>query len=181
MSELIVLTFKGSTTAHEVREKVQELEAAGKVTVEDAVVVYRPPNEDRIMSSVYGKVGVMAGTEQMEDAFVEEDVDPNRKKFTRRGGAIGLVAGLVLGGPIGAVVVGAGVGNIMARMKDKGIDKDFVEQIGETLKPDTSAIFLYGSAEDPEALKDELRHYSPHLLSTTLDEEQEKRLRQDIS
>lgn len=181
MSELIVLSFNGATTAHDVREKMKELEEAGKITIEDAVVVYRPLDEDRIMSSVYGGLGVMAGTDQMEEAFVEEDVDPNRKKFTRRGGAIGLVAGLVLGGPIGAAVVGAGLGNIMARMKDKGIDKDFVEQIGKTLQPDTSAIFLFGSAEDPEALKEELRNYSPRLLSTTLDEEQEERLRHDIS
>lgn len=181
MGELIVLSFKGATTAHTVREKMKELEAAGQVTIEDAVVVSRPSEEEAEWRSPAKNLGIMAMTEQVEDAYVEQDADPNRKKFTRRGGAIGLVAGLVLGGPIGAAVVGAGLGNVLARMRDKGIDKDFVEQIGNTLQPDTSAIFLFGSAEDPEALIEELRHYSPRLISTSLDQEEEERLRKDIS
>jgi uncharacterized membrane protein len=73
------------------------------------------------------------------------------------------------------------MGNVLARMKDKGIDKEFVEQVGDTLQPDTSAIFLFGSADDPQALLEELRLFNPRLLTTSLEPEQEQELRKSIS
>ena len=103
-----------------------KLEAEGKVTIEDAVVIFRPPQDESILGEATASeanLNLTAMVVQADDVYTERDPDPERKKFTRRGGAIGLVAGLVLGGPIGAAVVGAGMGNVLARMKDKGIDK----------------------------------------------------------
>lgn len=184
MSELIVLTFQGADKAEMVRENLSKLEEEGKVTIEDAVVVYRPEQDDSMLGGAAANqvnLNLKAMSAQSADVQIERDKSSVRKKFTRGGGAIGLLAGLVLGGPIGAAVVGAGLGNVLARMKDHGIDQKFVEEVGEHMQPDSSAIFLFGSAEDPEALMDELRPFSPRLLSTTLDEEQQQRLRKNIS
>jgi uncharacterized membrane protein len=61
-----------------------------------------------------------------------------------RGAVIGGVAGAVVGliaGPIGWVTVGgASVGALAARLRDSGFPDDRLRQIGEGLKPGTSAL-----------------------------------------
>lgn len=183
MSDLVVLSFDGMYTADNVRENIARLEEEGKVTLEDAVVVSRPPIKDPELGKPFStevNLNVNAMYSQFSDVQVDHDTPDARKKLTRRGGAIGFVAGLLIGGPVGAAVVGAGLGNVLARLKDEGIDDDFVKKVGEGLRPDSSAIFLLGTAQDADALMAELKPFNPRLLQTTLGEEQEERLRQNI-
>jgi uncharacterized membrane protein len=50
------------------------------------------------------------------------------------GGSIGLVAGLLLGGPVFGAVVGMGGGGIVGA-RDTGLDDDRLRELGESLDP----------------------------------------------
>jgi len=50
------------------------------------------------------------------------------------GGALGLIAG-----PIG-VLAGGGIGALAAKLRDSGFKNDQLEQLGQTLKPNSSAV-----------------------------------------
>jgi uncharacterized membrane protein len=88
---------------------------------------------------------------------------------------------MLLGGPIGGVIAGTAVGAISGKMKDLGIDDDFIEQISQGLPPNSSALFLMGKATDQEKMLEKLRPYKALVAVTTLDEEKEKALKQALS
>ena len=102
-------------------------------------------------------------------------------KYATAGGGIGLLAGFLLGGPIGGLVVGAGLGAITAAMKDFGIDNKSIEAIKARLQPNSSALLLLGHADDRDALIAKLRTFDPTVVSTTLTPEVEKDLRDRLA
>ncbi|HSA03860.1 MAG TPA: DUF1269 domain-containing protein, partial [Candidatus Paceibacterota bacterium] len=73
-----------------------------------------------------------------------------------------------------------GIGAIVGALSDLGIDKRFLEDLGATLSPGTSALFLLGT----KAQLDELgKRIGPLLknctiLHTTVDSEREAQIRQ---
>jgi uncharacterized membrane protein len=99
-------------------------------------------------------------------------------KFALRGSGIGLLAGLLVGGPIGGLVGGAAVGVIAGALKDYGIDDDFIEEVSESLKPDSSALFLMVSNAKAEETLERLKPFKAKVLNTTLSEEQEQKLKE---
>ena len=101
----------------------------------------------------------------------------DKGKFALRGSGIGLLAGLLLGGPIGGLVGGAAVGAIAGALKDYGIDNDFIEEVSESLKPDSSALFLMVKNAKAEETLERLKPFKARVLSTTLSEEQETKLK----
>jgi hypothetical protein len=52
------------------------------------------------------------------------------------GGAIGII-----GGPLG-IVAGASIGGLTSKLRDSGFKNDQLEQLGKTLKPNSSAIVI---------------------------------------
>ena len=83
-------------------------------------------------------------------------------KYAAVGGGIGLLAGALLGGPIGLLAVGAAsIGAITAAMKDFGIDDASIAAIKQSLQPNTSALLLLGHANDRDALLAKLREETP--------------------
>ena len=106
---------------------------------------------------------------------IEQTQHPLKKKYAGRGAAIGLVAGLLLGGPIGGLIVGAGIGAVSGKMKDAGIEDDFIKKTAQSCAGHISH-FRPRSRQRQERLVNELRAYEPRILTTTLDAEQEQRL-----
>jgi uncharacterized membrane protein len=187
-SNLLVLAFDGEHTAKTVWDDLGELEDAGVIDVEDAVIAWRPAPESPGVTSSMASTSVstagsvsLHGTEQSVydpgKVQIEQTHHPLKKKYAGKGAAIGFVAGLLLGGPIGGLAVGAGIGAITGSMKDAGINDDFIKQTAQTLKPGASALFILGQANDPNRLLEELRALEPRVLSTSLDPETEQRLR----
>jgi uncharacterized membrane protein len=89
------------------------------------------------------------------------------------GSLIGLLflnplAGLAIGG-----AVGAGSGALSGSMIDYGINDDFIKSIGETLQPDTSALFLLVRKSQPEKVLAELSGFKGRILRSSLSPEQE--------
>jgi uncharacterized membrane protein len=88
--------------------------------------------------------------------------------------------GLLIGGiifPIGGLVLGLAGGALVGRLMDMGVDGKFVKDVGEQIKPGTSALFVLLKGENPAAEVAILRQYKGHVLQTTLDSDAEQAIR----
>jgi uncharacterized membrane protein len=158
-SQVIALGFDGVSTAEDMLSLFVDMQEKGVLTLDDAVIAYRQesgPVEIKQTRSVAGK-------------------------YTLRGTGIGLLAGLLLGGPVGGLVGGAAIGAIAGALKDFGIDDKFIRGVTESLKPNSSMLFLMGKAEDPEQFEEELKPFRAVVVTTTLSEEQETRLKRILA
>ena len=62
-------------------------------------------------------------------------------------------------------------------MTDLGIDDKFIKQVGSSIQPGNSAIFLLVREATVDRVLDEVRHLKPHLISTSLPKDKEEELR----
>ena len=154
-NQMIVLGFQGESTAEDMLSLFQDMEEKGILTIEDAVLASRGQGSHVAVKQTQSVTG----------------------KYTVRGSGIGLLAGLLLGGPVGGLIGGTVVGAIAGAMKDAGIDDKFIDEVGGALRPDSSALFLLGQAEDADEFLAQLRPFKAMVASTTLSDDQEKRLR----
>jgi uncharacterized membrane protein len=146
MANLIVVVFENPEDAHKVRRALQDLERQRKLSLEDAAVVVKDE---------HGQVQI------------KDQVDAGVKTGLVTGGALGLVLALMFT-PLVGVLVGAGAGVILGKLGDVNLDKKFVQDVTETLKPGTSAIFLMVHKADPEAVLTALRPFKGVIYQTTL-------------
>ena len=117
-----------------------------------------------------------------ESSLVDiEQTRPMTGKYAGRGGGVGLLAGLLVGGPIVGLVLGASIGAIISELKDYGIDDKFVKQVSESVRPNTSALFLLVKEAKADEVLERLRSLSAKVLTTTLPEEAEKRLKETLA
>jgi len=96
------------------------------------------------------------------------------------GSGIGLLAGLLLGGPILGLAGGAAIGAIAGKMKDYGIDDDFIKEISQGLKANSSALFLMVKEANAEEVLEKLKPFKATVLTTTLSEGQEEKVRKAL-
>lgn len=158
-SNIVVLGFEGESTAEGMLSNIMEMQERGLVTIEDAVVATRGPGTNVEVKQTRSVTG----------------------KYAVRGTGAGLLAGLLLGGPIGGLVAGAAIGAITGALKDQGIDDKFINEVSQALRPNSSALFLMGKAEDPEKFYEEMRPFKAIVATTTLSEEKEKRLKEALA
>ncbi len=158
MSELIVAGFKGQFTADEILLNLFRMEQVHLIDLDDAAVAMR--KKDGTIAIKHTSVLVMA------DAAL--------------GSGCGLLIGTVclnpLMGTLVGGVVGAAVGGIIKVVKKIGIKEDFVKGVADTLKPDTSAIFVLVRKGLPDKVAEELGKFNGTLLRTSLSPENEEEL-----
>lgn len=157
-SKLVAIAYDGRETATEVFHEIQALEASGDIVLEDAVIVE-------------SHQGTQVELKQMQSS---------EWKTTGKGSGIGLVAGLLVGGPIVGLLAGTGIGYITGKLKDHGIPDDFIKDLSESLAPDSSALFLLIKEANAEKALAAIKPFKGRVLTTTLDEEQEARLRKTL-
>lgn len=159
MSELIVAGFKGEFAADEVLLKLLKMEQIHLIDLEDAAVATRKKDGTFIIR--HSNVLVMA------DAA--------------KGSGWGLMIGTVLLNPLMGTlaggVVGAATGKIIKVLKKIGINDDFIEEIGDTLSPDSSAIFILIRKSLPDRVVEELGKFDGKLLRSSLSPENETELK----
>ncbi|WP_254762937.1 DUF1269 domain-containing protein [Natrinema marinum] len=159
MKKLIVLAFDTETGALEVRDKLFELQKQELITMEDAAVVVR--NEDGKTDVKQAKSLVGAGA---------------------LGGAFwGLLIGLIFLAPVLGMAVGAVTGALGGKFSDIGIDDSFIKEVGTTIGPGQSALFLLVSDVEGERVTEELEPYDPEVLETNLSPEDEEKLREHFA
>lgn len=157
-SDLIAIAFDGLNTAKEVLREVQALAAEGNIVLEEVAVAERGQGE--VVNLSQGEA------RDVETAEV--------------GGGLSLLLPLLYGSSLASQVTGAGLGQILERLRGYNIDQQFVAEVGESLAPDSSAIFMLLTEDGVENALDILKPYEGRVLRTTLDEAQEKKLRKTL-
>ncbi|MGV8120070.1 MAG: DUF1269 domain-containing protein [Candidatus Xenobiia bacterium LiM19] len=159
MSELIALAFDDQYKADEVLQTMVKLQKEYLVDLDDACIVIRDKN---------GKVKL----KQSHD-------------LTSAGAAGGSFWGLLLGliflHPLVGMLVGAAAGALSGSAADYGIDDNFMKELGKTIEPGTSAIFLLIRKSTPDKVLPELQKYNGKVLRTSLSKEEEEKLQQALT
>ena len=119
MSDLIVVGFKDEFKADEVMNELRKLQSQYLVDLEDAAVVVR--NQE-------GKVKIKQAQELVAAGAVS-------------GSYWGILLSVIFFNPIFALV-GAAAGALSGALSDIGIDDNFMRDLGSTIEPGTSAIFV---------------------------------------
>ena len=160
MSYLSVVVFDDTEQAGEVRESLKSIEKQGLLSMDDSAVIVK--DED-------GQV------------HVKNEVDRGIKVGLAGGGLIGLFVGFLFGGPIGAMLLGALGGAAVGSLSDLGIQKSFVKDVTEAMKPSSSAIFFIIRDANPNAAVAALKPYKGEVYQTALPPEAEETLRRVLS
>mgnify|MGYP001822334412 FL=1 len=150
-SELIDYdTFKHSEKEAEwAFKKIESLVKEGKMAVESGTIVVKREG---------GKVSLKKTSEW------------TAKSGGRRGAFWGLLVGLIFGGPILGLLGGLGVGRLLGGKKHQPIDREFMKELGKSMKPNDAALILLIEEGDAATLE-QLLSFDATLYTTVLTED----------
>jgi len=155
MSELIVFAFKTQDGAKLMADEIKNLQKQQLITLDDAAIVMR---------KVDGKVKVKQAN--------------NLVGVGAMGGAFwGLLIGMIFWMPWLGLAVGAVTGAIAGGMTDIGIDDNFIKEVGNSIEPGNSALFLLISDVTADKVLDDLKKFDTKVIRTSLSTEQEAKLK----
>jgi uncharacterized membrane protein len=155
MSSLIAVGFKDEFTADAVILELRKLQKEHLIDLEDAAIVIR--NKD-------GKVKI----KQTQELTAEGALS---------GGFWGLLFGFIFFNPLLGWAVGAIAGGISGALTDLGIDDNFIREVGSTIEPSTSAIFVLVRSATPDKVLEDLSRFEGKVLKTSLSNEDEAKLK----
>jgi uncharacterized membrane protein len=158
MSDLIVVGFKDEFKADEVMNELRKLQSQYLVDLEDAAVVVR--NQE-------GKVKIKQAQELVAAGAVS-------------GSYWGVLLSVIFFNPIFALV-GAAAGALSGALTDIGIDDNFMRNLGSTIEPGTSAIFVLVRKSTPDRVLEDLSKFEGTVLRTSLSKEDEAKLQEALS
>jgi uncharacterized membrane protein len=117
--DLIVAAFPSEQGAKEALHELDDAKKQGVISVKDAAVLMR---------------------DEHDKLHIAESADKGFGRGAMIGGVAGAAVG-ILAGPIGwATLGGAAVGGLAAKLRDGGFPDDRLRQIGEGVKPGSSAL-----------------------------------------
>ncbi|MFA9403813.1 MAG: DUF1269 domain-containing protein, partial [Anaerolineales bacterium] len=108
------------------------------------------------------------------DVKIKQTKDITLGKGAGRGAFWGLLIGLLFGGPLGGVLWGLGIGAIYGRVVDHGVDDKFIQDVGDALKPSTSALLILIREEDYDDALAYLKTFDAKIYEAELGEEAEE-------
>jgi uncharacterized membrane protein len=160
MSTLLAVVFNDQSTAFEMRAALAKMQKQYLLEMEDAVVVTRDENGKTKLHQAVSLTGAGAVY----------------------GGFWGMLMGLLFLNPLLGAVVGAGAGALAARFKNIGLDNNMMKEIGDSLKPGTSALFVLLRKINPEKVLDGLKDFDGRgkVFQTNLIKDDEKALREAL-
>ena len=159
MSELIVIAFDNETGAEEMRDDLQKLKKEHLISLKDAAVVVHQQD---------GKVQVKQATHLVGKGAVA-------------GGLGGLLLGTLFLAPWLGLVGGAIGGAVAGKKTDIGVDDNFIKEVGETIEPGHSALFLLAEGDAADTLIAEIHKFDGTVLQTSLSEEDEAKFRDALN
>jgi uncharacterized membrane protein len=167
MSNLVVLDFDGMQTADEVLNKLRSMQKEYLIDLEEACVVERDKN---------GKI------------YIKQAVNLTALGAAgggSRGALWGALVGLLFLNPLAGMAIGAltgaGAGALAGSLTDYGIRDDFIKQLGATIPPGSSALFILFRNVNEDKVLPELKAYKPRILRTSLTNEGEQRLKSALA
>ena len=163
MADLVVVAYDGEDTTDQVLNKLRQLQKEYLIDLEDAVVVVRDKN---------GKVRIKQAVPLVSLSAVGG---------AAWGGLFGLLIGILFLNPLlgwlTGAAMGAGAGALSGALADYGISDDFIKELGQTLQPGTSAIFMLVRRVNLDKALPELSKFGGKIIKTSLTHEQEARLK----
>ena len=153
MSDLIAIGFKDEFKAEEVLIDLRKLEKEYLLDLEDAAIVIR--NKD-------GKVKIRQSQELVASGALT-------------GGFWGLLLSLLFLHPMLAII-GVAAGALSGALTDIGIDDNFIRELGNTIEPGTSAIFVLVRKSTPDKVMSDLSKFEGKVLRTSLSKDDEAKL-----
>ena len=155
-SNLVVIGFDDESTAFEMRAALSRLQSQYLIDMEDVVVVTR---DDQ-------------GEVKLHQA-------QNLTAAGALGGSFwGMLIGMFFLNPLLGAAVGAGAGAISCKLTDIGISNDFMKDLGETISPGSSALFVLVRKATPDKVLEELKQFKGKVLQTSLTTDKEEQLRE---
>ena len=159
MSTLLVLKFDTVGGAAQMRDRMLALQKQQLITVEDAAIMWKDADGKPKLTQLNDMAGVGA-----------------------LGGAFwGMLFGLLFFIPVIGLALGAATGAIVGSMSDVGIDDKFIKQVGESITPGTSALFLLTSHAVLDKVLEQTKDLKYEILQSNLSQQDEEKLRAAIS
>ncbi len=156
MATLTVLKFSTPEGAGQMLTKIEALQKAELIKIQDAAIVTWPvgkksPKTKQLVS--------MAGMGALQGAFW------------------GMLFGLIFLVPFFGLAVGAAMGALTGSMADYGIDDNFIKQTREKVTEGTSALFLMSTGAVQDKVAEALKGSEFELIASNLTKEQEEQLK----
>jgi uncharacterized membrane protein len=157
MSELIVIAFDNMTEAQQVADSFKELSKGGGIRLTDMRVV----------------------TKDADGRLQAHDEAGHPVAWSALGGGVlgGLLFFLM---PVLGIAIGALAGGAIAKSLDLDIDKKFIQDVSEALKPNTSAVFIQAAEGNQAAILSALKPYKGTLIQTNLSTDMEEQLKRGL-
>lgn len=157
MSTLVAVVFNDEFSAFEMRGALVKMQKQYLLEMEDAVVVTR---------DLKGKI-------QLHQAYSLTSAG------AISGGFWGMLIGLLFLNPLLGAAIGAGAGALSAKFHDLGLDDKMMKDVGESLKPDTSALFVLLRKVSSDKVLEGLKPFvgRGRVFQTSLNKDDEKALR----
>jgi uncharacterized membrane protein len=155
MSTLVAIAYPDAQTAERVRADLVQATKEHLLQLEDAVVVEHQPDGKIKLHQAMSPAGAGAA-----------------------GGALwGGLIGLIFLAPLVGMAIGAASGAAAGKLTDAGVNDDFMKTLGAKLGPGAAALIVLGRSDAPERVLERLRPYGGDVIQTSLDPEQEERLK----
>jgi uncharacterized membrane protein len=155
MSNLVVIGFDDEHTAFEMRAALAKMQKEYLIEMEDVVVVTKDEKEKvKLHQAVNLTAAGAAG-----------------------GGFWGMLIGMIFLNPLLGAAMGAGAGALSGKLRDIGISNNFMKELGETLTPGSSALFVLIRKATPEKVLEQLKQFKGRVVQTSLTAEKESELR----
>jgi uncharacterized membrane protein len=155
MSDLVVFAFKDEDGAVQMREELIRMQKMQLISLADAaVVVRRQDGKVRVKQAIS-----LVGAGAMGGAFW------------------GMLIGLLFFAPWLGLAIGGASGALAGKLSDTGVDDQFIKEVGETIEPGHSALFLLVQDWTEDKVMDEITKYDATVLQTSLSKEDEAKLR----
>ena len=158
MSDLVAISFDSKEKAQQALERAMQMQKSHLLDLADAVIVTRDDE---------GKVRLQQ-TMNLTAAGAAS------------GGMWGTLIGLLFLNPLVGLAVGAASGALAGSLSDVGINDGFMKDMGNELKPGTSALFVLVRQSTPDRVLPELRELGGKVFTTSLSKDDERKLREAL-
>jgi uncharacterized membrane protein len=155
MSDLVVIGFDDEHKAFEMRAALAKMQKEYLIKMDDVVIVTK---NEKGKAKLHQALNLTAAG-------------------AAGGGFWGLLIGMIFMNPLIGAAVGAGAGAISGSLSDIGINDKFMKELGETLQPGTSALFVLVRKVTPDKVLEQLKGFDGKVLKTSLSADEESELR----
>jgi uncharacterized membrane protein len=158
MADLVIISYDTEATAEAARAKLLELQKDYLVELSDAVVAVRQQDGSVKLNQLVNMTAIGAASGTMWGALV----------------------GLLFLNPLIGAAVGAGAGALSGRLRDIGINDQFMKDTAAALTPGQAALCVLVRKVTADKVLPVMAEFGGKVLHTSLSHEQEMKLQDAI-